>query len=60
MAPLTAAVAVGELPRHRRRHIGVVMRYFPRSSFSLIDVRHVNLGSDLLSAELGLDMRVAI
>jgi hypothetical protein len=56
MAPLTAAVAAGELPRHRRGHIGVVMRYFPRSSFSLIDVRHANLGSDLLSAELGLDM----
>ena len=56
MAPLTAAVAVGELPRHRRGHIGVVMRYFPRSCFSLIDVGHANLGSDLLSAELGLDM----
>jgi len=56
MAPLTAAVAVGELQRHRRGHIGVVMRYFPRSSFSLIDVRHANFGSELLSAELGLDM----
>src|SRR6516164_4801290 len=56
MAPLMAAVAVGELQRHRRGHIGVVMRYFPRSSFSLIDVRHANLGSELLSAELGLDL----
>ena len=56
MTPLMAAVAVGELQRQRRRHIGVVMRYLPSSSFSLIDVRHANLGSDLLSAELRLDM----
>ena len=57
ITPSTAAIAVGELPRRRRRHIGVVMRYFPRSStFSLIDVRDANLGSELLSAELGLDM----
>ena len=56
MTSLMAAATVGELPRHRRGHIGVVMRYLPRSSFSLIDVRHANLGSDLVSAELGLDM----
>ena len=32
------------------------MRYLPSSSFSLIDVRHANLDSDFLSAELRLDM----
>ena len=56
MAPLTTSAAVGELPHYRRGHIGVVMRYFPRSSFSLIDVRHANLGSELLPTELGLEM----
>ena len=54
MVPLTAAL--GELPHQRREHIGVVMRYFPHSSLSLIDVRHAHRGSDLLSAELGFDM----
>jgi len=56
MAPLTAAAAAGELPHHRRGRVGVVMRYFPRPGFPLIDVRDANLGSELLSAELGLDM----
>ena len=56
LVPFTAAVAIGELPRHRRGHIGVVMRYFPRLGFSLIDVRHANPGNELLSAEFGLDM----
>jgi hypothetical protein len=56
MAPLMAAVAVGEPQCQRRGHIGVVVGYFPHSGFSLIDVRHANLGSDLLSTELGLDM----
>ena len=56
MAPLTAAAAAGELPHHRRGRVGVVMRYFPRPGFPLIDVRDANLGTDLLSAELSLDM----
>ena len=56
MPSLMAAAAVGEFPHQRGGHICVVMRYLPRSSFSLIDVRHANLDSDFLSAELGLDM----
>ena len=56
MVPLAADVAFGEPYRQHRGHIGVVMRYFPCPGFSLIDVRHANLRSDLLSAELDLDM----
>ena len=30
----------------------MVMRHLPRSSFSLIDIRHANLARDLLSTQL--------
>ena len=36
--------------QHRWGQIRVVMRHLPRSSFSLIDVRHPNLAGDFLSA----------
>jgi hypothetical protein len=32
------------------------MRHLPRSSFSLINIRHANLAGDLLSAQLELWM----
>jgi hypothetical protein len=35
---------------HRWRQIRVMMRHLPRSSFSLINVRHPNLARDFLSA----------